>query len=245
MRLPGTADTDAPATWRPRPVPAGAARPSPVPEPAPPRLRSEEEELAERIQKKEAKIRAEAARPLDPWERYRALTDTIEEGFTLTEIADRKVRFALLVMAGLNLGVFAILSRPELSGLGLDGWVVPWAVLYGSVTIVFLLQAVEALRPREASVRRSACPAGLRDRLRDVAAVADSHTEDYELAWRELRFDQLTAGLAAQAHSLARCNRDKFAALRRLYAGLRLMALLVALLVAVAALAAVFPSLRG
>jgi len=198
------------------------------------------------VQKREAKIRAEAARPLDAWERYRALTDAVEEAFTLTEIADRKVRFALLVMAGLNLGVFAILTRPELTGLGLHGWVVPWAVAYGGVTVAFLLQAVEALRPREASVRpgpRSASRAS--DRLRDVASAAETELEEYERAWRELRFDELTGGLAAQAHALARCNRDKFTALHRLYLGLRVMAVLVALLVAVAALAAVVPTLRG
>jgi hypothetical protein len=213
--------------------------------PAVPSSLSEGDALAERMQKKEAKIRAEAARPLDPWERYRALTDTIEEAFTLTELADRKVRFALLVMAGLNVGVFVVLTRPDLSGLGLHGWVGPWAAAYGVVTVAFLLQAVEALRPREAPARDAPRAASPLERLRDVAAVAEAEPAEYERAWRELRFDQLTAGLAAQAHSLARCNRDKFAALRRLYAGLRLMALLVALLVAVAALAAVFPSLRG
>ena len=143
--------------------------------------------------KKEAKLRAEAARPLDARERYRALTDAIDEGFTLTEIADRKVRFALLVMAGLNVGVFAIVSRPELSGLGLRGWVGPWALAYGVVAVYFLLQAVEALRPREASLaRRAVRPDMPADALRDVATAADAEPSDYERAWREVRFDQLT-----------------------------------------------------
>ena len=238
-----TATAESAPTWRPRPV----APPVPaLPVPAPPPERSVEDELALRMLKKEAKLRAEAARPLDARERYRALTDAIDEGFTLTEIADRKVRFALLVMAGLNVGVFAIVSRPELSGLGLRGWVGPWAFAYGVVAVYFLLQAVEALRPREASLsRRAVRPDVPAEALREVATAADAEPSDYERAWREVRFDQLTAGLAAQAHALARCNFEKFAALRRLYAGLRVMAVMVAAFVALAALTTIVPSLRG
>ena len=115
-----------------------------------------------------------------------------------------------------------------------------------SMAVYFLLQAVEALRPREASLsRRAVRPGSPADALRDVATAADAEPSDYERAWREVRFDQLTAGLVAQAHALARCNHEKFTALRRLYAGLRLMAVMVAALVALAALAAVFPSLHG
>jgi hypothetical protein len=76
------------------------------------------EDLARKRARREAKLAAEATRPLDPWERYRALTDAVEEGIDLAEMADRKVRFALVVMAGLNVGLFALTTRPELLGLG-------------------------------------------------------------------------------------------------------------------------------
>jgi hypothetical protein len=242
MSFTATVEPSAP-TWHLRPVaPLVPTLPFSTPSPE----RSVEDDLALRMIKKEAKLRAEAVRPLDAWERYRALTDAIDEGFTLTEIADRKVRFALLVMAGLNVAVFAIVSRPELSGLGLRGWVAPWALAYGVVAVYFLLQAVEALRPREASLsRRAVCPGPPADALRDVATAADAEPSDCERAWREVRIDQLTAGLVAQAHALARCNHEKYASLRRLYAGLRAMAVMVAGLVALAALTAVFPSLHG
>jgi hypothetical protein len=239
-----TATVDSATARRIRPVePTALGAPALAP-PSPPR--SVEDELALRLIRKEAKLRAESTRPLDPWERYRALGDAIDEGFTLTEIADRKVRFALLVMAGLNVSVFAIVTRPELSGLGLRGWVAPWAFAYGVVAVYFLLQAAEALRPREASAsRRVGRPGPAAEALRDVATAAAAEPSDYERAWREVRFDQLTAGLAAQAHALARCNVEKFAALRRLYAGLRVMAVMVAALVALAALTSVLPVRHG
>jgi hypothetical protein len=244
MSTPAAAVEKKPPEWRVRPAEPNAiasAGPAAVALPG----RSVEDDLALRMLRKEAKIRAEASRPLDAWERYRALTDAVDEGFTLTEIADRKVRFALVVMAGLNVGVFAMVSRPEISGIALRGWVAPWALAYGVVTVYFLLQAVEALRPREAAPHRARSARSLADQLRDVAAVAESEPSDYERAWREVRFDELTAGVAAQAHALARCNHEKYAALGRLYAGLRLMAAMVAALVAIAALSAGAPFFRG
>lgn len=42
------------------------------------------------------------ARMLDPWERYRALIDTYEAFFDMNELADRKTRFALVMMGALN-----------------------------------------------------------------------------------------------------------------------------------------------
>src|SRR4030042_264838 len=94
-----------------------------APVPAPPA--SAEEDLARKLARREAKLLAEAARPLDPWERYRALTDAVKEGIDLAEMADRKARFALVVMAGINVGLFVLTTRPELLPVGdapLHGW---------------------------------------------------------------------------------------------------------------------------
>ncbi len=55
-------------------------------------------------------------------------------------------------------------------------------------------------------------------------------------AWREVRFGQLNAELAVQNHVMARVNFDKFRSLRRLYAGLRVLAVLAGGLLAMLAL---------
>jgi len=101
---PPSPDSDDPPPW-PREVEA-APPPSKAPSPDSP------EALARKTARREARRRAEASRGLDPWERYRALTDAIEEGLDLAETADRKVRFALVVMAGINVGLLAVTSRP-------------------------------------------------------------------------------------------------------------------------------------
>ena len=64
--------------------------------------------------RKEAKLLARQARPLDPWERYRTLVDALEEGMDLVELADRKARFALVIMGALNIAFFFLVTRVEL-----------------------------------------------------------------------------------------------------------------------------------
>jgi hypothetical protein len=203
--------------------------------PAPPA--SAEEDLARKQARRESKLLGEASRPLDPWERYRALTDAVEEALDLAEMADRKVRFALVVMAGLNLGLFVVTTRPDLLGLGdapLRGWLGLYLLVYALVGVYFFLQAVEALRPRTSRPAPGAAPAPRG--LRAPEEVPRHDLDSYERAWRDVRFDQLNGELARRNHGLAIVNQEKYAALGRLYGGLRVLALLFGGLVVMAAL---------
>lgn len=218
-----------PLTWHPRDVALSPQAPPP----------SAEEELARKRDRREAKLMAEASRALDPWERYRALTDAVEEGLDLAETADRKVRFALVVMAGLNLGLFALITRPELLGLGdapLGGWLGLYLLSYALAGVYFFLQAVEALRPRGSRPSPAAAPAPRG--LRDPEEVLRHDVESYQRAWREVRFDRLNDELARRNLGLALVNEEKYAAVRRLYGGLRVLALMFGGLIVMAGLAA-------
>lgn len=210
---------------------------APVPTPPP----SPEETLARKLARREAKLVAEASRPLDPWERYRALTDAVEEGIDLAEMADRKVRFALVVMAGINLGLFVLTTRPEMVALGnapLQGWLGFYLLAYALVGAYFLLQAVEALRPRPSRPSPGAAP--VPRGLRDPDEVPRQDVDSYERAWRDVRFDQLNSELARRNHGLAVVNQSKYAAVGRLYGGLRVLALLFGGLVVMAAVSTLY-----
>src|SRR5262245_5889985 len=61
----------------------------------------EDESKAERRRRKDAERLLET-RQLDPWERYRALTDHVDHLLGITELADRKTRFALVILGALN-----------------------------------------------------------------------------------------------------------------------------------------------
>jgi uncharacterized protein YjiK len=74
--------------------------------------------------------------------------------------------------------------------------------------------------------------------LRYYEDVVLRDIEAHRRAWREVKIGQLNAELSVQTHILARTNQDKYTALRRLYAGLRVMTVLAAGLITVLAFAA-------
>jgi uncharacterized protein YjiK len=200
---------------------------------------------AEKQRKKERKHAADAQRTLDSWERYRALVDALDEGHQLLEIADRKARFALVIMGALNVLTFLLATRTELIEFVPPSWRFGLAIYlagYALVAVYFFLQAIEALRPRRFNPHLeypgTAGPEHFPMGLRYYEDVVARDLEAHRRAWREVRFGQLNAELSVQTHIMARTNQDKYKALRRLYAGLRVMTLLTAVLITVIAFAA-------
>jgi uncharacterized protein YjiK len=197
--------------------------------------------------KKEAKIQAESVRSLDPWERYRALVDALEEAMDLVELADRKARFALVIMGALNVAFFFLATRSNLVEY-LPGWLRPflgfYLVVYAGVALFFFLEAIESLRPRSFRPHMpypgEAGPDHYPEGLRYFEDVVSRDVEAYRRAWRELRFGQLNAELAVQNHIIARINLDKYSSLRRLYGGLRVLTILAGGMLALLALSMLF-----
>jgi hypothetical protein len=181
-------------------------------------------------------------RNLDAWERYRALNDSLDEAYELTGIANREARFALLMLGGLNAGLFIISTRPEIvSALPPSvRWVCALLLLgYGAVAVYCVIQAIEALKPRKfRSVLADARyrPAG----LRYYEDILERNPEDHWRAWQDVKLGELVADLVAQSHSLSRKNAAKYLALRRLYGGLQVLVSLAAVFVTLAALVAFF-----
>ncbi len=187
-------------------------------------------------QKKEQRRLEDATRPLDSWERYRALNDTMDEAYELVGIANREARFAAILMGALNTGVLVLVTRSEVHAAipaGLRTWIGAVLAVYAFVAVYFFLSAIEILRPRRFRPRLTSGvpgherPAGVRYYEDIVLRAPDAHLA----AWRDVHIGQLNAELAAQTHSLALVNQAKYAALRRLYAGLRVMTLIVAAVV--------------
>lgn len=204
----------------------------------------------EKAHKKEERVRLDAHRALDSWERYRALTDAFDMQQELVDLADHKARFALIIMGALNAIFFILGINGDVQSalpLSLRPWIIAYLVVYACVAVHFFLQAIESLRPREG---RPNVPdpgeAGLQDHPLGVRFFEDVLRRDissYQQAWRDIRIGQLNAEITVQVHVLARINHAKYAALRRLYGGLRVMTLLVAgllLTIAVAMLPSVY-----
>jgi uncharacterized protein YjiK len=197
--------------------------------------------------RKEAKLRAQSTRSMDPWERYRALVDTLEEAQDLVELADRKARFALVIMGALNVAFFLVATRSGLADY-LPRWLRPfigfYLLAYAGVALFFFLEAIEALRPRRFRPRLpypgEGGPEHFPEGVRYYEDIVQRDLEAYRRAWREVRFGQLNAELAVQNHVMAQINMDKYRSLRRLYGGLRVLTLLAGGLLAILALSMLF-----
>ena len=176
----------------------------------------------------------DANRPLDSWERYRALNDTMDEAYELVGIANREARFAAILMGALNASVVVLVTRPEVQltiPAGFRTWMGVVLCIYALVAVYFFLAAIEILRPRRFRPRvppeltaAETHPAGLRYYEDIILRTPDANWA----AWRDVRIGQLNADLAVQVHSLAMVNKSKYASVQRLYAGLRIMTVLVA-----------------
>jgi uncharacterized protein YjiK len=200
-----------------------------------------------RRRKKEARRQARSVRHLDPWERYRALVDSLEEAQDLVELADRKARFALVIMGALNVTFFFLATRSDLVDYvprSLRPFLAFYLVAYAGVALFFFLEAIESLRPRRFRPRVPYPGEGGGEHhpegLRYYEDIVLRDLEAYRRAWREVRFGQLNAELTVQNHVMARINLDKFRSLRRLYVGLRVLTILAGGLLAMLALSMLF-----
>jgi hypothetical protein len=196
-------------------------------------------EEAERIRRRDRKRAHDSERRLEAWERYRALIDASDEAYELIDISNREARFALILMGALNAVALVLLTRADALTLlpARDRyWMVGLFVAYIVMAVGFLIQAIEALRPGRFRPRIWDWTSGDDDRpagVRYYEDVIEQTAAEHWKAWQEVRLTQLNAEIAVQVHSLSLKNHAKHAAIRRLYGGLRLMAIFLGALMIV------------
>lgn len=249
---PASAATPAAPLGRP-PASPPAPPPAPIVPPRAGKLKKKDAAaFVGKLGKKEKKRQKDAFRKLDSWERYRALTDALDEAIDLVDLADHKARFALVIMAAVNVVLFfsADALNPLKSGsLLLQVVLGLYLLVYVCVALYFFLQAIESLRPRQSQPQ---IPPPNSERMvqdfplgiRFYEDILRRDVETYKKAWQDVRIGQLNAELAVQAHALAEINKAKYAALRRLYKGLQIMTLMAVGLVVLGALTQVVGTAR-
>jgi hypothetical protein len=198
-----------------------------------------EKDAGEKALKKAEKAEAERGL-LPPADRYKALVNAVKAAQDLIELGDKKARFALVIMSVLNAVAVLMVVRGGDGLIPRKGWIAKLIVVelaaYAVATVYYLSQAITALRPR--GVR----PPPLRDLPSEVEPgismrvlfYADIISRDrlaYRQLWDGLRTDNLTTELADQLYALSQINRVKFAALDRLYFGLTVMTVMLAIVI--------------
>jgi len=205
------------------------------------------EKKARKRAEKAQELAEDAHRPLDSWERYRALCDALKEANDLVDLADHKARFALVIMGALNAVLFIVATRGQFASAvppAVQAWLGAALVIYALVAAYFFLQAIEALRPRRFETRQLVSGGAGEDTPLGLRFYADVLVRDpaaYAAAWQGVNIGQLNAEVARQIYAVSRINDAKYAALRRLYSGLRAMTLAGAAFLVIAA----FFILRG
>ena len=184
------------------------------------------------LRKKELRRLGESRR-LEPWERYRALNDAMDEVYELMDHSNREARFALLVMGILNAFVIISASRPEVVGWLSTAQRTIAAILLGIYAVTamyFLYQAIESLHPGKFRPQSGTwAPDEMKPMgVRYYEDVIDRDVHEHWRAWHDVQIGQLNAEMAMQFHTLCVKADVKRIALQRLFGGLRLMTMLVA-----------------
>ena len=188
------------------------------------------ESKAERRRRKDAERLLES-RVLDPWERYRALTDHVDHLLDITELADRKTRFALVILGALNaVNLLIAVRAPQLGANSLSPVLLQSYITgYVMISLYAAVFAILALRPRSQEIDGAAVqhqPTG----MTLFAGSPNTDANAYYDTWRQAELSQLNRELAIRSHLLARANTEKFQALRRVYQGLLVLVGLTAVL---------------
>jgi len=211
-------------------------------------VQSDEDAKAERRRRKDEE-RFTETRALDPWERYRALSDHVDHLLDVTELADRKTRFALVILGALNaVNVLIAIRAPQIDADGLNHtFIQVYVAGYVLISLYFFVYAIMALRPRVGRMHRTgeARAQGGLPGLRLMNDILATDIDDYYELWRNAEVGQLDREMALQAYLLARANADKFQAVRRVFQGLLLLVGLTALLVAIIGLHVMAPTTLG
>jgi hypothetical protein len=196
-------------------------------------LRSVEDAKLERRRQKDAGLALES-RPLQPWERYRALVDHYDTLQDAAEHGDRKTRFALLILGSLNAINLVIAMRGETIGLPPQSGplVTMYLACYVMLSLACCFGAIAALRPRGRRRPDARDDANGRRPLRFPEPVSSQTLEEYLENWRAADVGQLTHELASLVYETARGNADKLQSLQRVYLGLYVLVALTAGLVA-------------
>jgi hypothetical protein len=172
-------------------------------------------------------------RLLEPWDQYRVLTDMAKLQQDLLEMADRRTRFALLILGTLNALNILIVMRPDLLGqAGVQLTPVPGVAfyigVYAAISLWLFVHAVLALKPRATPLLTTqGLPDGGR-RLRHFGSMMAQSAEEYLQGWREATIGSVLKELGFHVQLSARVVALKYIAIGRLYNGLMVLVFLTA-----------------
>jgi hypothetical protein len=199
---------------------------------------SKEDRKAEKKRRKKLEESLETG-TLDPWERYRILLDLLEMYNDISEMADRKTRFALVILGAVNTVNVLIVARPEIffaSNKMSGPWVGVYLLTYVGISLFLFMQAIGALKPRISTLLNLGSGEKEQGRvagLRFISHIRSTEFETYYEEWKMAQFSDVNREIALSIKMVAEVVTEKYRALHRLYSGLMILVILSAGLISV------------
>jgi hypothetical protein len=179
-----------------------------------------------KARKREVKLRRDAQRPPDSYERFKIMLEVLGEQRHVADMEDHRARYSMIIMGVINAAMYLLATRAVRSGElpgGAEVWVIAVGLAYAAASVLFMLAVIDCLRPRSLEGK------GL---LHWEGALRHDLGE-YETAWRDVRMDQLNREAVHIAHLLARMIDEKYRANRRLYRWLMVLIVLGAVVLGI------------
>ncbi len=196
--------------------------------------KKDDDKKAEKKKRKELEASLEIG-SLDPWERYRVLTDLLDVQNDISEMADRKTRFALVILGAVNAVNLFVVARPEIvlgDKLAGAGWMGAYLTTYIVLSLFIFVQSIGALRPRVGALMKKIGEAGTN--TEGMVGLRFTHTivsTDFE-AWYEKmktsQFGDINRDVAFSIRVVSEVVTDKYRKLDHMYAGLLVLVFLSA-----------------
>jgi hypothetical protein len=193
-----------------------------------------EERKAERKRLKRLEETLETG-PMSPWERYRVLTDLLEQHTDIAEMADRKTRFALVILGAVNAVNLVVVARPAMFAPDVESVrtaIALYGTIYVALSLFLFVQAIGALKPRVGAFLDTVEKTGPEDRrilgLRFIKNTLDSSRSEYYERWKQASFADVNHEIAITVQMFAGIITSKYKALYRLYMGLMVLVFLTA-----------------
>jgi len=202
--------------------------------------------------KREQKRERDQVRLIDGWEQYRTLWDGIEFKRQIINMGDKRVRFALAIMAALNAALLLVLTRApviQLIATSFAPWIGVLLVIYGFFSFGFMASTIEALRPAQAEAKKEDVnewrsrefgegssegrPVGLliRGPLDRMSFDEERHT------WNNARLSDINAELILFNRSSSFVMTRQMSEIRKVYQRLKMLVLLAAATMTLVAIA--------
>lgn len=171
-----------------------------------------------------------------PKDRYRVLFDLVRMNNDISEMADKKTRFALVILGAVNAVNLFVVARPEIvmgSKSTPGGWMGVYLTSYIILSLYIFIQSIGALKPRISTLLTKIGASENMTGLRFVSTTIESEFERYYELWRSAPYANINRELALSAKMVAEVIASKYKALHRMYTGLLILVFMTAGLIAV------------